>query len=238
MIQIPETQNPSSHTSRFPYLRVTFSDAIDRDDLPAVRGAIVRRVGRELDLFHNHGPEGDKLHRYPLIQYKFVAGCPGIVALGEGVEEVQAYLALRDRSLRIGERTLRMDVAQLQLRTQPLRRWENFFSYRVQDWIALHGPHLEAYKQEPRLAGRIAQLERKLNSNLRAFTRALGWSGDGQIDARIHHVGLAGHVTFKGIQFRAFDVGFSTNVLLPPMISIGKGSAFGYGTVTPNHRKA
>lgn len=233
----PATDATSAAVRQAPILTVTFDERLSRDEIPLLRGAIVAKVGRELDLFHNHDREGAKLYRYPLIQYKVMHGSPALVCLGAGVESVQAYLNLRDRSLDLDGRQLRMDVADLQVRQHGLRIWQSWFSYRVTDWIALHGPHLEAYRAEPSLGARILQLERKLNSNVRSFTRAMGWTGDGQVEVRIHHLRNAAPVQFKGVQFRAFDVEFSCNVRLPNHIGFGKGSAFGFGVVTNNaHR--
>lgn len=230
--------NAAPYIGNYPYLHVVFDAAINPEDLAAVRGAIVKRVGREYDLFHNHKAGGEKNHRYPLIQYKRFGDQPGLICIGQGVEEVQAYLALQDRQIRIGERQFQMNIEHLNVRNLKLRAWSNFFSYRLKNWIALHGEHLESYKHEPRLAGRLMLLERKLNSNIRSFTRALGWTGDGQVEVRIHHIRNAGHVPLKDIQFRAFDIEFSTNIMLPYHIGLGKGAAFGYGIVQPNFSKA
>lgn len=222
---------------KIPYLQVAFEERIQPQDIPALRGAIVACVGRDHDLFHNHSPEGAKLHRYPLIQYKCFGERPGLVCVGEGVAAVQHYLARRDRSIDLRGQRLRMDVARITWRDFPLRPWQNWFSYRVEGWLALHGQHLQTYRDTDSLAGRLQLLERKLNSNIRAFTRAIGWTGDGLVEVRIHHMRSAGTRALKDIPFRAFDVEFSTNVSLPAYIGLGKGAAFGHGIVHPNPQR-
>jgi Cas6b C-terminal domain/Cas6b N-terminal domain len=232
-----ESNFQNSQHTKYPHLTISFNTPISPQEIPYLRAAIVAKVGRQHAFFHNHDADGSKVHRYPLIQYKRFGERAGLVAIGDGVEAVQAFLNLRDRSLDLGGRRVVMDVDRMQVRHQPLRVWDTWFSYRVTDWIALHGAHLQAYKNEPSLGRRIGLLERKLNSNIRSFTRAVGWSGDGQVEVRIHHLRNAENVLFKDIYFRAFEVEFSTNVLLPSHIGFGKGSAFGFGTITPNPRK-
>lgn len=223
---------------KIPYLQVAFDTPLRPEDISAFRGGIVACVGRDHDLFHNHSPEGTKLYRYPLIQYKRFQGRAGLVGIGEGVEALQHYLGRHDRSIDLRGQRLRMDVARITFREFPLRPWHNWFSYRVEGWLALHGLHLQIYHDTPGLAGRLLLLERKLNSNIRAFTRAMGWSGDGLIEVRIHHMRNAGTRLLKDIPFRAFDVEFSTNVSLPAYIGLGKGAAFGHGVLHPNPHRA
>lgn len=222
---------------QFPYLHLSFDEHITLDQLPQIRGAIVDKIGRQHHLFHNHTPDGAKQHRYPLIQYKCLRDRPGLVCLGQGVDAVQEYLSRPDRHLHLhGGRHLPMKVARMNLRHCPLRAWNTWFSYRLENWLPLHGPHLAAYKQAPSLAQRLLLLERKLNSNIRTFTRSMGWAGDGQIEVRIHHIRKTGTLPLKDIPFYAFNIEFSTNVYLPQHIGLGKGAAFGYGVVShKNH---
>jgi hypothetical protein len=51
-------------------LRVEFDAPLKPYEVPAFRGAVVAKVGREHDLFHNHLDDTRYAYRYPLVQYK------------------------------------------------------------------------------------------------------------------------------------------------------------------------
>jgi len=68
-------------------LTLIFDFEIERRDIPAFRGAIIEKVGRESILFHNHFEEKFR-YGYPLIQYKVFKGYPTIICVNEGTEEI------------------------------------------------------------------------------------------------------------------------------------------------------
>ena len=71
-------------------LNVVFDFDITRREIPAFRGAIINKVGRENVLFHNHFNQNFR-YGYPLIQYKVLRSNPTIVCINDGTEEIHRF---------------------------------------------------------------------------------------------------------------------------------------------------
>ncbi|MBK7886859.1 MAG: hypothetical protein IPJ86_05990 [Bacteroidetes bacterium] len=65
-------------------LLVVFDNEIKPHEIPAFRGAIIKKVGLDNFLFHNHREDGSVMYQYPVIQYKQIYGKPAIYCLDEG----------------------------------------------------------------------------------------------------------------------------------------------------------
>ena len=72
-------------------LSITFDTEIKPYEIPAFRGAIIEKAGRESILFHNHLNEGAYLYKYPLIQYKMIGSKPCIMCIEHGVDEIHKF---------------------------------------------------------------------------------------------------------------------------------------------------
>ncbi len=100
-------------------LTVIFDSAIRPYEIPALRGAVVEKVGKENTIFHNHLNNQNYLYRYPLIQYKQISGKPSLVCIEYGVDEIHKFFEKPDWSVKIGERWLDMKVYKLLLNQFP-----------------------------------------------------------------------------------------------------------------------
>ncbi|MEZ4687217.1 MAG: hypothetical protein R3B47_14465 [Bacteroidia bacterium] len=96
-------------------LKVIFDEQLPANKLPAFRGAVAKRVGRQHTLFHNH-QDGGFRYSYPLVQYTLDQGRPTLFCLGEGVDEVHHYFQKADWSLEVHGRQLNMRIHDLRLR--------------------------------------------------------------------------------------------------------------------------
>ncbi|RMG66809.1 MAG: hypothetical protein D6722_14325 [Bacteroidetes bacterium] len=213
-------------------LSIRFEGALAPWEVPAFRGAMGRKVGPEHVLFHHHQPQGLR-YAYPLIQYKSVKGQPGILCLGEGVEEIHHFFAHADWTLRIGERPLPLRIDRLDLKEVVLRMEAERQSYELRDWLPLHQQAYREYQALPDLPARAAYLQRKLTGHILSFAKGMGWHIDEDLDVRIHDLEALRPAKVKGVSMMRFGVRFSTPAVLPAGIGLGGKVSIGFGTVWP-----
>ena len=212
-------------------LNIQFTGSLAIWEIPAFRGAIGRKVGADAVLFHHH--DGDQLrYAYPLIQYKSLNGRPGIVCLGDGVEEIHRFFSQSDWSLHISGRTLPMKIDRLDLKPHRLHIAEDSHSYELSHWVALNQQNLEIYQSLDALTDRIEFLERKLTGNILAFAKGIGWHIDRQINIKITALEEQKPLRIKGVHLQNFHVAFRSNVSLPANIGLGGKVSVGMGCLT------
>jgi hypothetical protein len=212
-------------------LHVAFANQFDVWKLPALRGAIVEKVGHEHDLFHNHDNERGGYHyRYPLIQYKLDRTQPMLVCLNEGVEALHHYFSQPDWTLNVHGQQLPMRIARLDVRQHPLIVRDAPQRYHLRHWLPLNSENFRTYSALPNLLERVALLEQILRSQLVAFAREMnGALPEQEITARIREIKSESWASFKGVKVRALSLEFATNLYLPGFVGLGKGCSMGWG---------
>lgn len=215
-------------------LTVIFDTQIKLYEIPAFRGAIIDKVGRQHILFHHHMGEG-YMYRYPTIQYKAIGHRPAIVCLDEGVDEIHHYFEKPDWSLLLGDRKVEMRVDRLHLNQFNLQVWNTSFEYQIRNWVALSQENYAQYKAYETEIERIEMLQRILVGNILAFAKGIGWTVEKPIEAKITTPPQAQPVKLKGQKVMGFNLQFKTNVFLPNYIGLGKSVSIGYGTIKQIH---
>ncbi|MEJ5265413.1 MAG: CRISPR-associated endonuclease Cas6 [Bacteroidales bacterium] len=217
-------------------LTVTFNTQIRPYEVPAFRGAIINKVGREHIVFHHH--VGDNyLYRYPTIQYKAIGQQPAIVCLDEGIDELHHYFEKPDWSLWLGDRKLEMKVDRLLLNQFNMQVWSTQFEYQIRNWIALSQNNYERYQQLESEIERIEMLQRILVGNILAFAKGIGWSIEKPIELKITSSPHIRPLRLKDQKVLGFTLNFKTNVFLPNYIGLGKSVSIGYGTIKQIHNR-
>lgn len=211
-------------------LTVIFDNEFKSFEIPALRGAIVEKVGKENILFHNHLKNGF-LYKYPLIQYKSISGRPAIMCIEYGVDEIHKYFEQKDWSVFIGEKHLTMKIDKLNLNQFTMQVWDKMFQYRIRNWIALNQSNVEKYNNLESLKEKISFLEKTLTANIISFAKGIQWDVDKQIKLNIKGMEEPRPVSLKGKKLLGFNLEFSTNVFLPNYIGLGKSVSKGYGVV-------
>lgn len=227
-----ETPAAAPGLCRVRYLKVVFDLPLQPQEIPALRGALIEKLGRAQDLLHNHSDEGH-IHRYPLIQYKCLQGKAALIGLNQGADALQALFADPDRCIRFRDQPVTLQVQDLRMQQVVLRTWNKRFHYRIHNWIALQDDAYTDYLGTDSLAKRAAILERRLQNTLVSLAKGLGWEADAPITAELTHFWQPHKVRFKGVVFLAFNAEFNTNVYLPDHVALGKAGAFGFGTIHP-----
>ena len=212
------------------YLTIIFEPEIRAKQIPLFRGAIINKVGKELDLFHNHSENG-YIYRYPLIQYKRIKKHPAIICLEKGIDEIRHLFENPDWRLKLGEEEIELSVKDLKVRKVNLNVWDRMFNYKIFNWLALNEKNYKIYKEIESMVDKLQFLEKILVSNIVLFAKEIGWElpKDRKVQVKITHFLKDKKTYFKGVPLIAFDLVFKTNVFLPNYIGLGKGVSFGYG---------
>lgn len=212
-------------------LTVVFENEINPNLIPAFRGAIIEKVGRENILFNHHLDDDKYLFRYPLIQYKSIRKKPAVLCLGDGVDEIHKLFNQPTWEIRLKEEKIDLKIDRLDLNNTTLNVWDTFFSYRLSRWLALSEKNYQQYKDLSDESSRIKMLEKILVGNILSFSKGLNWKVEKQIKLNIREIKKSRKLEYKGVHLLAFDVNFSANVFLPNYIGLGKGASHGFGVV-------
>lgn len=217
--------------NRLKTLFVQFESDLGKHQVPAFRGAIIEKVGRENLLFHNHKSDQELYYGYPLIQYKSLHRKPALFCLGQGVDEIHKLFMHKSWDVHVNGEKLALKIERLDMNTVQMQVWEKQFAYRITDWLALKKENYLAFKALQTPAEKTAFLERILTANLLAFAKGIGWTVERKIELRIERVDREKLIRYKGIPLQAFDLSFSCNLYLPNFIGLGKSASHGFGTV-------
>lgn len=213
------------------FLSVQFEETIKANELPFFRGAVIEKVGRENDLFHNHVGDKAYLHRYPLIQYKRVQSRPTIVCMGAGVDEIHKIFENQDLTVRLGEREMMLKIHRLDLREFELKASDKMLAYHIQHWVGLNQRNYAHYQTLPTEAEQIVFLEKILTGNILGFAEGAGWHIEVPVVVRILPEIQIHTVRIKDQTLIGFSFMFYTNIFLPHFIGLGGKVALGFGVV-------
>lgn len=218
-------------------LIIRFVNELRLSELECFRGAVVAAAEGGNILFHNH-LGGEKLrYAYPLIQYKRIHGKAAIVCVGEGTEAIGEFFASCRFDVRLGERTVALEVESVQARRTLVQVWDDEFAYRIRRWLPLNGENYERYRRTESIAEKYALLERLLTGNILSMAKGLGIRFERQVVCRITAIDDPRIVRYKGARLMSFDAEFKSNVSIPDFVGLGKGVSLGCGTVVRRYEK-
>jgi len=212
-------------------LTVTFDTEIKEFEIPAFRGAVAEKVGRDNVLFHNHLADSKLLYKYPLIQYKTIGRKPAIQCIDFAVDEIHKFFNKSDWSLKISDRWLDMKIHRLDLNQFTMQVWDKTFTYEIRNWIALNQENFKKYQLIENLSDKIIFLEKILIGNILSFAKGIEWNIEKPVILKIRELRDPRPVKHKSQTVMGFNLNFSTNVFLPSFLGLGKGVSLGFGVV-------
>jgi hypothetical protein len=212
-------------------LKVAFSPEIKASEIPAFRGAVVAKIGREHILFHNHTSDSGFRYSYPLIQYKRMGKKAALICIKEGVDEIHRFFEQADWTLNLNGSRKEMKIDRLNVNQFTMNVWDKDFHYSLYNWIALNSENFEKYRQSESLADKLLFLENILTANILSFAKGIGWELEKQITVNITDLLHTKKLRLKGQSVLGFDIEFKTNAFLPNHIGLGKSVSIGFGTV-------
>lgn len=213
-------------------LQVVFDTEIKAYEIPAFRGAIVKKVGLENILYHNHLNGNGFLYKYPLIQYKIIKRHPAIICVDYGVDEIHKFFENQDWSIKISDRWLDMKIEHLNMNQFTMNVWDKMFRYNIKNWIALNAENYQKYQELEGIVEQTQFLEKKLVGNILSFAKGIEWTVENEIKLNITKILDTRLVNLKGQKLSGFNLDFKTNIFLPNYIGLGKSVSLGYGNVT------
>lgn len=210
---------------------VIFDFELKRREIPVFRGAVIEKVGRENVLFHNHLKQESFLYGYPLIQYKMIRRFPAILCLNYGAEEILKFFQKTDWDLVIHGKQIETEVRHIDFDYFLCGFSSEPVNYKIQNWFALNEENYEKFKLLTCDEDRIAFLERILTGNILSFAKGVEWNIDGQIEVKIPRLPDQFMFSFKNYQMNGFHLEFTSNIMLPDFIGLGKSVSRGFGMI-------
>lgn len=180
-------------------------------------------------LLHNHFEDGSLRYRYPLVQYKVIDNEPFIVAIDEGAELLRklffeiSEIVIEGVTYPVMEKFIGSDSKYIGVDDE-LHTY-NFST----SWMALNEENFNKYKNLNHTLERTDFLKKILIGNLLSLFKSLGHHEENKIMAIVNVRG--DHSNFKENRMLVFKGEFTSNVLLPSLIGIGKAVSRGFGTI-------
>lgn len=197
-------------------------------ELARFRGAVNAVISSHNILFHNHNGQYFR-YAYPLIQYKCLAGKAAIVAIGEGVVAMEELFAGTDFSIRLGKRTIALQIESIKAEEVKVSQSIVPIVYQLFDWLPFNEANYEHFVSISRMAERVELLERILIGNILSLFKGLDVFIGFPLHIEIVHYVQKTPVVYKGVKLMRFDVSFMANVLLPNYVGLGRHSSVGAG---------
>lgn len=213
-------------------VEIIFDNEIRAEEINAFRGAVIKKVGRDSILYHNHIEETFRFS-YPLIQYKRINGYAAILSLGEGIEELPKLFTNPDLKITLNGREMELKIKKLRLNQYNLNVYDTYFYYRILNWIGLNEKNYRQYLEIEEATERIKLLERILVANILSFAKGIDWfiEEGKKVEVKILKIEKERMKKYKNLSKLMFDFEIKTNVFLPPHIGLGKAPSVGYGVV-------
>lgn len=227
-------------TTQIPITTITFPEiALRVRDAHKLRGYFGRLFQEHSPLLHNHFEEGDGSgpkfrYAYPLVQYKVLNKTPTLIGLGDGAE-LLVQLFLKMKELQIDGETYPVLSKHIQHQKITIGLSGDLHTYRYETlWLGLNQKNYKAYNlAEP--IEKSAILKNTAIANILTFVEAFGLKFDRNQPEQRVMLKLAPTepvvTKFKNVEFLGFGGNFTTNVLLPDDIGLGKQAARGFGTI-------
>ena len=155
-----------------------------------------------------------------------------LFCLQEGVDAVQHFFVQPDWNLLIGDRELKLRLADMNIRQVKLQVWDSEMHYRIRNWIPFHSDNYHRYKSGS-LKERIELLEATLTGNILTMASGIGWHIEKKVELSILEMSVPKWIPYKGIKHMSFDVHFACNVSLPKHLGLGRKVSVGFGSVMP-----
>jgi hypothetical protein len=182
-------------------------------------------------LLHNHFVDGSSRYAYPLVQYKVIRNEPILIGLGDGAD-LLAELFLKTKELNINGTVYPLFSKEIKHIQMKIGMTEQSTNYRFETaWMALNQHNHQIFRNTDQVFD-SGFLEKVLIGNILSFFKAFKhfFDKDEIVQVRFNVVTYRS-AKFKGNDMATFFGQFTTNVLLPDLIGLGKSVSRGFGTI-------
>ncbi len=193
-----------------------------------LRGYFANKFGKDSDLFHNHDTNGKTIYRYPKIQYKVVKGSPMVIGIEDGAQLIiERFLGITH--IEIDGVTIPTDHKNMKSREVDIGVESALHTYKfLNPWLALNSKNYQKF-QRVDVKEQKSMLESILIRNMQSFFSSLRYREKQRMMVSLDLREVP--VNFKNESMSGFKGKFTTNVLLPDFIGLGKSVSRGFGTI-------
>ncbi|MBL7127531.1 MAG: DNA repair protein [Ignavibacteria bacterium] len=213
-------------TIRFPEINLLTRDA------HKLRGYFGDLFKEHSQLLHNHFEDGTQIYKYPVVQYKVVKGVPMLVGINEGAELLTS-LFLKIKELNIENKIYPVYSKNIENKNCETGLTNELHEYEFETlWMALNQYNHKRYiklKKEKQKNDISKLLDGILTGNILSFFKSINYHASENI--LIKSDLIEKKTSFKNKSMIAFKGKFTTNVLLPDYIGIGKSVSRGFGCI-------
>jgi hypothetical protein len=214
-----------------PLTTITFPEiALRTRDGHKLRGYFGELFREHSPILHNHYEDGSLRYAYPLVQYKVLRNLPTLVGLKEGAT-LLAQLFLSIRELDLDGQLIPILSKHIHHEQALVGMSADLHRYRFDTlWMALNQDNYRDYRTRNE-TDQKAQLKRVLTNQILMVFKDIGlWLGPD--DRILLHLSVEERTTqFKNQTMLAFTGEFTSNVILPDGIGLGKQVARGFGAL-------
>jgi hypothetical protein len=232
--------NMTQNTTQIPITTITFPEiALQVRDAHKLRGYFGRLFQEHSPLLHNHFDDSDPTtpkyrYAYPLVQYKVLKRVPTLVGLGEGAD-LLVQLFLKMQELKLDGEVYPVLSKHIQHQKATIGLSDDLHTYRYETlWLGLNQKNFKAYTTADPM-GKTQILKNTGIANILTFVEAFGLrfkKNDPTQRVMLKLSPTEPAITkFKNVEFLGFGGSFTTNVLLPDDVGLGKQAARGFGTI-------
>lgn len=207
---------------RFPEIQLRTRDA------HKLRGYFGRLFQERSELLHNHMGNGEFRYAYPQVQYKVIDSTPMLVGIKDGAG-LLGELFLKINELNIDGQKYPVHQKNIEGKNVEAGISENSNTYRFETlWMGINQKNHNRYLIADELE-KQHMLERVLIGNCLSFFKSM----DHYVEEQIQVKGTFKEKStrFKNNRMLAFEGMFTTNLLLPDYIGLGKSVSRGFGTI-------
>lgn len=219
------------NTNHIKTFRLNFSTPISFNEIPYLRGAIIKITKNQEILFHNHDKDNTFRYDYPLIQYKRINGNAAIIFIERGTDKIIDFINNNKDYADIGNRKTKLEIEKVDANDTLVQIWESEFTYSIRKYLPLNKINYEKYIKTDGIIEKYKILENVLIGNILSFAKGMGIYFSNKIKITILQVDEPKVYRFKNIKMMGFDIRFKSNVSLPDYIGLGKGVSIGFGMI-------
>lgn len=233
--------NSSKNTTPTKTLTISFNLPIYPRQIKNWRGAFLQMAGWEDEQFHNHNNDpakkADFHYRYPQIQYRIKDGKAAIFAINEGIPAIQKILATSDWNIEWEGKKRSLQIEDLRMNEHYIRTTTAPQKYRSHKWMALTEKNFEKWQACNSYLERVQLIEKLLTNHLLQGLWGMGWDSKERIQTNLLIINQILPVPYHQTKLLAFDIEFSTNILIPSGMAMGKAVSHGFGVIYPASKK-
>lgn len=212
-----------------------FENELEFQEISKFRGAILSIINDADIVFHNHLEDSKFRYSYPLIQYKSIDGKAVIIALQDASLYLSDLINSFNTTIKLGKRTEVLKISKFIPNIFEVKEVELLHNYKITKWLPLNEHNFEAFKNIESFSEKTVFLEKILVGNIISFAKGIKMDVDFTLKCIITDIMKQDILIHKNIRFQSMDITFKSNIALPNLIGLGKGSSHGFGVIISKH---